>query len=78
MNMRTIKVRAVIPHYFEEASTPVSEIGAGFGSRQPGARLARVLLYRAVYGLLNLRRSTRSAVGSKVCGRYCYQHQWVF
>ena len=58
--MRTIKVRAVIPHYFEESSTPVSEIGAGFGSRQRGARLARsIALSRCLHGLLNLRRSTK-------------------
>lgn len=60
MNVRTIKVRAVVPHYFAEASAPVREIGAGFGSRQPGGRLARsIALSRCLHGLLNLRRSKR-------------------
>ena len=60
MNVQTIKVRAVIPHYFAEANAPVREIGAGFGSRQPGGRLARsIALSRCLHGLLNLRRSKR-------------------
>ena len=55
----TITVRAVIPHYFAESSTPVREIG-GFGSRQAGGRLARsIALSRCLHGLLNLRRSTK-------------------
>ena len=58
--MQTIKVRAVIPHYFAEASTPVREIGSGFGSRHPGSRLARsIALSRCLHGLLNLRRSIK-------------------
>ena len=58
MNARIITVRAVIPHYFAEASAPVREIGSGFGSRQPGGRLARsIALSRCLHGLLNLRRS---------------------
>ena len=60
MNFRTITVRAVVPHYFAEASSPVREIGAGFGSRQPGGRLARsIALSRCLHGLLNLRRSIK-------------------
>ena len=43
--MDTITVRAVIPHYFAEASAPVREIGGGFGSRQPGSRLARSIAF---------------------------------
>ena len=70
MNNR-ITVRAVIPHYFAEVTAPVHEIGAGFGSRQAGGRLARsIALSRCLHGLLNLRRSTidlqldlRTAVG---------------
>jgi hypothetical protein len=60
MNAGTITVRAVIPHYFAEASAPVREIGSGFGSRQPGGRLARsIALSRCLHGLLNLRRSIK-------------------
>ena len=60
MNVRTITVRAVVPHYFAEANAPVHEIGAGFGSRQPGGRLARsIALSRCLHGLLNLRRSIK-------------------
>ena len=60
MNVRTITVRAVVPHYFAEANAPVREIGAGFGSRQPGGRLARsIALSRCLHGLLNLRRSIK-------------------
>ena len=66
-----ITVRAVIPHYFAELTAPVHEIGAGFGSRQAGGRLARsIALSRCLHGLLNLRRSTmdlqldlRTAIG---------------
>ena len=36
------------------------EIGAGFGSRQPGGRLARSIAFsRCLHGLLNLRRSIK-------------------
>ena len=71
MTGRTIKVRAVIPHYFCEADSPVKEIGVGFGSRRPGGRLSRSIAFsRCLHGLLNLRRSTndlqldhRSAAG---------------
>ena len=71
INEQTITVRAVIPHYFAEASTPVRELGSGFGSRHPGSRLARSIAFsRCLHGLLNLRRSTadlqldlRSALG---------------
>ena len=60
MNSRTITVRAVVPHYFAEASSPVREIGAGFGSRQPGGRLARSIAFsRCLHGLLHLRRSIK-------------------
>ena len=60
MNERTIKVRAVIPHYYAEAGASVREIGAGFGSRQLGGRLARsIALSRCLHGLLNLRRSKK-------------------
>ena len=60
MNVRTITVRAVVPHYFAEANAPVREIGAGFGSRQPGGRLARsIALSRCMHGLLSLRRSIK-------------------
>ena len=59
MNVQTITVRAVIPHYFAEAKAPVREIGAGFGSRHPGSRLARSIAFsRCLQGLLNLRRSS--------------------
>ena len=53
-------IRAVIPHYFsEEVQTESArEIGSGFGSRTPGARLFRTIaLSRCLQGLLNLRRS---------------------
>lgn len=60
MDLQTITVRAVIPHYFEEATTPVREVGSGFGSRHPGSRLARTIaLSRCLHGLLNLRRSSQ-------------------
>ena len=56
----TITVRAVIHKYFAESSTPLREIGGGFGSRQAGGRLARsIALSRCLHGLLNLRRSTK-------------------
>lgn len=53
-------IRAVIPHYFSEdvQKESISEIGCGFGSRTPGARLSRTIaLSRCLLGLLNLRRS---------------------
>lgn len=57
---KTITIRAVIPHYFAEAEAPVCGIGAGFGSRLPGARLARsIALSRCLHGLLNLRCAGR-------------------
>ena len=60
MKVPSITVRAVIPHFFAEASVPVREIGAGFGSRQAGGRLARsIALSRCLHGLLNLRRSAQ-------------------
>ena len=58
--MQSITVRAVIPHYFAEATRPVREIGSGFGSRHPGSRLARSIAFsRCLHGLLNLRRSIK-------------------
>jgi hypothetical protein len=60
MKLPSITVRAVIPHYFAESEAPVREIGAGFGSRHPGSRLARSIAFsRCLIGLLNLRRSTQ-------------------
>ena len=50
----------MIPHYFAEANAPVRGIGSGFGSRLPGARLARsIALSRCLHGLLNLRCAGR-------------------
>ncbi len=58
--MSSIRVRAVIPHYFAESGAPVREIGSGFGSRHPGSRLARSIAFsRCLHGLLNLRRSIK-------------------
>ena len=60
MNGQPITVRAVIPHYFAESDASMREIGAGFGSRQPGGRLARSIAFsRCLHGLLNLRRSIK-------------------
>jgi hypothetical protein len=60
MNAKAITVRAVIPHYFAESDGSVRKIGAGFGSRQPGGRLARCIAFsRCLHGLLNLRRSVQ-------------------
>ena len=55
-----LHIRAVIPHYFSEdvQTEPAREIGSGFGSRTPGARLSRnIALSRCLLALLNLRRS---------------------
>ena len=58
MDVQCLTVRAVIPHYYFESGAPVRGVGAGFGSRHPGSRLARSIAFsRCLHGLLNLRRS---------------------
>ena len=57
-----IHIRAVIPHFFAEEANTASgiQIGSGFGSRSPGARMTRnIALTRCLLGLLNLRRSRK-------------------
>ncbi|WP_411869961.1 hypothetical protein [Vulcanococcus limneticus] len=53
-----ILVRACVPHFFREDSDT-----SGYGSRRPGARLARSLaLARCISGLVNLQRGLQDAV----------------
>lgn len=56
--MDSMHIRAVIPHYFAEDLSGVSQIGQGYGSRKKGGRLTRLnAVSRCLHGLLNLRRS---------------------
>ncbi|MCP9815980.1 hypothetical protein KBY76_04765 [Synechococcus sp. GreenBA-s] len=53
-----VLVRACIPHFFREDNE-----ASGYGSRRPGARLARSLaLARCITGLVNLQRGLQDAV----------------
>ena len=61
MTGRPLNIRAVIPHFFTEASSSSSGvIGEGFGSRHCSARWQRAAAFqRCLNGLLNLRRTVQ-------------------